>query len=235
MRTSPLGPRVYPAYSVGMRKKLGRRSKAAQARRRQWRALLKNDGLVKDIRRLQKQYHLPVTQGEWIDQTDDIANRRITKNKPLETAFHERMQLYKDIDALRAKHEIDDEWRKDLWGYIVLINPLPTIHPSDTTLPAVRVDFEKNRYEAVISPSVDMDDPKVIADIKHIQQKAREFYGMDKCPKPIRDMSNPRQKDWTPVLRHRLLTGKTYEQIGDELGYNKVYVERKLRAIEKEL
>jgi len=217
-----------------MRKKVSRGNKAARARSKQWRALLDNKELRKDIRRLQKQYRLPVTHGEWIDQTDDINNRKLTKNKPWATAFRERMQLFKDIDALRAKHEIDHEWRNDLWGHIVLINPLPNPHPRDATLPIVHMDLKKNTYNAVIGPSVDMDDPKVIADIKHIQQKALEFYGMDKCPKPIRDMSNPRQKDWTPVLRHRLLTGKTYKQIGDDLGYNHEYVERKLRLLERE-
>ena len=145
------------------------------------------------------------------------------------------MQLFKDIDALRAKHEIDDEWRNDLWGHIVLINSLPDIQLRDATLPVVSWNRKKNTYSAVIGPSVDVDDAKVIADIKHVQQKAREFYGMDKCPKPIRDMSNPRQNDWTPVLRHRLLTGKTYQQIADDLAYNTKYVTRKLQQLEREL
>ncbi len=218
---------------VNMRKpKPGRVIKAARARSRQWRALQKNDDLVTDIRRLQKEYRLPVTQIDWIDQYD-LANNQYAKGNT--EPLRKRVQLNKDIEALRAKHKIDDEWRNDLWGHIVLINPLPKSHPRDATLPIVQWDGKKNTYSAVIGPSVNMDDPKVIDDIKHIQQKAREFYGMDKCPKPIRDMSNPRQKDWTPVLRHRLLTGKTYQEIADDLHYNKVYVERKLRSLEKEL
>ena len=220
---------------VNMRKhKPGRVIKAARARSRQWRALLENDDLVTDIRRLQREYRLPVTPGQWIDETDDINNRKLTKNNRGENV-RERMQLFKDIDALRAKHKIDDEWARDLRDHIILTLSVTAPHPRDVTLPEVHIDFKKNTYNAVIGPSVDMDDRKVIDGIKHIQQKAREFYGMDKCPEPIRDMSNPRQRDWTPVLRHHLLTGKTYKQIADDLGYNTKYVARKLQALEREL
>lgn len=87
---------------------------------------------------------------------------------------------------LRSKHGLADEWASDLHGPIVLTNAIHPVNPIDGMLPVVRVGFEKHRYEAVISPSVDMDDPKVIANIKHIQQKPRKFMTWEHAPSQSR-------------------------------------------------
>ena len=148
--------------------------KAARARCRQWRALLKNDDLMTDMRRLQKEYRLPVTHGQWIDETDDINNRKLDKNKRGENA-RDRMQLFRAIGALRAKHKIDEACTRDLSDHIIFTVPTPAPHPKDAILPVVSLDLKKNTYSAVIGPSVDMDDKKVIDNIKHIQKKQREI------------------------------------------------------------
>ena len=215
-----------------MRKKVGRGLKAAHARREQWHALLAQKRLRKEIRALQIKHDLRITGFTLEDQVDkargdDLLARRLNRRN-------------NDIRKLREKYNIPDEWDGLFFVEVVLApiyraltQPHEKYNTSPYTKRGKKPDGSGDYFRIIIGPSVDMDDPDIIASINHDQQQARKFYGMDKAPKPEKDVRKPARMNWLPVLIHRLQTGASCKQIADDIGYNANYVERRIRECEE--
>ena len=214
-----------------MRKKVGRAIKSARVRSEQWHVLLAQKGLRKEIRSLQKKHGLRITGAKLSEQID-----RARQEKALAHCLNRRNT---DIRNLREKYDIPDEWDGLFFVEVVLApiyraltQPHEKYKLSPFTMTGLKRDGSADYYRIIIGPSVDMDDPDVIASIKHSQQQARKFYRMDKAPMTEKEVRNPRRKNWLPVLIYRLQTGATYQQIADDIGYNAKYVERQVRRCE---
>ena len=215
-----------------MRKKVISNVKAGRARSEQWHAMLAQKGLRKEIRALQKRHCLRITGVTLADEID----RARKKDKALVRRLNQRNA---EITILRDKYNIPDEWGGLFFVEVVLApiyraltQPHEKYDLSPYTMTGWKEDGSRDYYRTIIGPSVDMDDPEVIASIKHSQQQARKFYRMDKAPKPGKDVRNPRRRSWLPVLIYQLQTGETYQQIAADIGYNEKYVGRQIKKCE---
>ena len=215
-----------------MKKKVKSNLRAERTRSNKWHTLLAQKGLRKEIRALQKRHGLRITG---ITLANEIA-RVHTEDKILIRRLNQRNE---EIRNLREKYNIPEKWGGLFFIEVVLapiyralIQPHEKYEQSPYTMTGLKEDGSRDYFRIIIGPSVDMDDPNVIASIKHSQQQARKFYRMDKAPKPEKDRSNPRRRSWLPVLIYQLQTGETYQQIAADIGYNKKYVEMQIKRCE---
>ena len=218
-----------------MRKRLGESTKSPRVRSEQWHLMLAQKGLRKAIRALQGKHNLRITGFALAEQRD-----RAPKDCVLARRLNQRNT---DIRNLRRKYDIPDEWDGLFFVEVVLApiyRALTPAHEKYNISPYVKTGSRQEDgsgeeyFRIIIGPSVDVDDPEIINNIKDCQRQARKFYRMGISPNPEKDVRNPRRKNWLPVLIYRLQTGATYKQIADDIGYNVKYVERRIRKCEQE-